>query len=390
MAPGCSGKPAWQNKNRVSSNFQLKDFGHRVCDFIESCTQSDSVEEFSASERSKHQSFESLARELFHFQYEHNAPYRRICEYRGVSPGSLTSWKDIPAVPTSAFKELEISCIEPKKRTRVFHSSGTTSQQPSRHFHHGESLRIYEGSLWSWFQVRFAKAVNAPAARLSFISLTPRAEDSPHSSLAHMFEFLSEKPIWASTDFMGSIGADGGWTLPLKGTAAVLQRCVSEQQPVLLVGTAFLFVHLLDYLEESETRLKLPHGSMIMETGGYKGRSRTVPKEKLYQQLAETLGVTAGEIVSEYGMSELSSQGYDTISRRLYFPPWARVQIVSPETGGEVSEGETGLVRVFDLANVYSVMAVQTEDLGVSHGNGFELLGRATAAEPRGCSLLAV
>ena len=96
-------------------------------------------------------------------------------------------------------------------------------------------------------------------------------------------------------------------------------------------------------------------------------------------------------------MSELSSQAYDSIAgniqskaRVFKFPPWARAQIINPETGREVREGETGLIRIFDLANVYSVMAVQSEDLGVRRGDGFELLGRATLAESRGCSLMSV
>jgi hypothetical protein len=132
-----------------------------------------------------------------------------------------------------------------------------------------------------------------------------------------------------------------------------------------------------------------------METGGYKGRSRELPKSELHAMMREWLGVTEGQILCEYGMSELSSQAYDgavgEASRGVfYFPPWARAQIVSPETGREVSEGETGLVRIFDLANVYSVMAIQTEDLGVRRGDGFELLGRAAMAEARGCSLASV
>ena len=104
-------------------------------------------------------------------------------------------------------------------------------------------------------------------------------------------------------------------------------------------------------------------------------------------------------IVCEYGMSELSSQAYDAtfgpsrftfhVSRTFRFPPWTRVQIISPESGREVGEGETGLIRVLDLANVYSVMAIQSEDLGIRCGDGFTLAGRAVSAEPRGCSLQA-
>lgn len=146
-----------------------------------------------------------------------------------------------------------------------------------------------------------------------------------------------------------------------------------------------------------------------METGGYKGRSRSLPRSELHGLITQHLGVPPADIVCEYGMSELSSQAYyygmgadgarvpgdasascpSPLSTRCYrFPPWARAQIISPETGREVADGEPGLIRVFDLANVFSVMAIQTEDLAIRRGDGFELLGRAVEAEPRGCSLL--
>jgi hypothetical protein len=109
---------------------------------------------------------------------------------------------------------------------------------------------------------------------------------------------------------------------------------------------------------------------------------------ELHALIKERLGVPPENIVGEYGMSELSSQAYATASGRFQFPPWARVQIISPETSREVGEDETGLIRVFDLANVFSVAAIQTEDLGIRCGDGFELIGRAQLAEPRGCSLM--
>jgi hypothetical protein len=204
----------------------------------------------------------------------------------------------------------------------------------------------------------------------------------------------------------------------------------------LLLGTAFSFVHLVDFLEEKDLRLQLPPGSRVMETGGYKNRSRTMPKAELHALITEYLGIAAENIVCEYGMSELSSQAYDCsltsplpsplpsewerrgdrertrvdaqiaegvrqgqssvavntiasdVPKIFHFPSWARVQIISPETGREVADGETGLIRVFDLANVFSVAAIQTEDLGVRHGEGFELIGRVKPAEARGCSLM--
>ncbi len=153
-------------------------------------------------------------------------------------------------------------------------------------------------------------------------------------------------------------------------------------------------MHLLDFLAEKICGFELPAGSRVMETGGYKNRSRAMPKAELHALITERLGVPRENIICEYGMSELSSQAYDQKSNckirnaRFRFPPWARVQIISPETGREVADGETGLIRVFDLANVFSVAAIQTEDLGVRRGDGFELIGRAQLAEPRGCSLM--
>jgi hypothetical protein len=164
---------------------------------------------------------------------------------------------------------------------------------------------------------------------------------------------------------------------------------LKTQNSKLILGTAFSFVHLLDYLAEKNCSFQLPLGSCVMETGGYKNRSRSLPKTELHALITKHLGVPLESIICEYGMSELSSQAYDSGAERAFrFPPWARVKIISPETGREVAESETGLIRIFDLANVFSVAAIQTEDLGVRRGDGFELIGRAQLAEPRGCSLM--
>ena len=176
---------------------------------------------------------------------------------------------------------------------------------------------------------------------------------------------------------------------------AALRLGAGAEQSVILLGTAFSFVHLLDHLAKQKRHLQLSPGSRVLETGGYKGRSRSLPQTELHALLTSFLNIPAAQIVCEYGMSELSSQAYDRSAgnrtnpqRRFQFPPWTRVKIISPETGRGVAEGETGLLRIYDLANVRSVMALQTEDLAVRRGDGFELVGRAALAEPRGCSLL--
>jgi hypothetical protein len=346
--------------------------------------------------------FDGLALELFQLQFRHNDVYQKICRARGQTPEAVRHWVQIPAVPTSAFKELELTCLPPAERTAVFHSSGTTEQKPSRHFHGAESLALYETSLWAWFQPNCGLRV----ADDELICLTPPSEQAPNSSLVHMFETIWQRSGGASvragrSPFYGRGGSGGAWTLDFESVLAALGNNAKSEirNPKLILGTAFSFVHLLDHLAENKLKLQLPPGSRVMETGGYKNRSRSLPKAELHALITEWLGVTPGHIICEYGMSELSSQAYDSpiqnskfgvqnLERQFRFPPWARAQIVSPETGREVTDGETGLIRIFDLANVFSVAAIQTEDLGVRRGQGFELVGRASSAESRGCSLM--
>ncbi len=352
--------------------------------------------------------FNALALELFALQFKHNAAYRKICEAREVTPEFIEHWTQIPAVPTSAFKELELTCLPPEERTAVFHSSGTTAQKPSRHFHSVESLNVYETSLWPWFLANVWPDLRFAIYDLRLICLTPPPVQARHSSLVHMLETVRSRVCEsAGRSFFGSAASDGSWTLDFDAVLAALNSSLVTRHPSLLLGTAFSFVHLLDFLAARDLRFQLPAGSRVMETGGYKNRSRALPKEELHALIAERLGVTPENIICEYGMSELSSQAYavagdkwqvarettpschlSPVTCHFQFPPWARVQIVSPETGREVAHGESGLVRVFDLANVFSVMAIQTEDMAVRRGDGFELIGRAQAAEPRGCSLM--
>jgi hypothetical protein len=320
-------------------------------------------------------------------------------------------WTQIPAVPTAAFKELELSCIRSNERIAVFRSSGTTEQRPGRHFHCAESLKLYEASLLPWFLDNVLPDCRLPIADCRLVCLTPSPEQAPHSSLVQMFDTIRSRACEsADRSFFGKVGADNSWILNFDAVATTFKSAIGNRQSAILLGTAFSFVHLLDFLAEHNLRFQLPPGSRVVETGGYKNRSRTMPKEELHALITERLDIPAENIICEYGMSELSSQAYDGVAGRagcpqpaglrrgedtapylphhFHFPPWARVRIISPETGREVADGETGLIRVFDLANVFSVMAVQTEDLGVRRGDGFELIGRAELAEPRGCSLM--
>ena len=181
-----------------------------------------------------------------------------------------------------------------------------------------------------------------------------------------------------------------GWLAPRErffpGESARLLKVVSaEREPLVLFGTALAFLNFFEWL--GDRQLALPSGSVAIETGGYKGTNRSLPKSELYSLFQRHFGLDDNEIWNEYGMTELSSQFY---ARGLRSPhrggTWVRTRVIDPETGKECADGETGMLRVFDLANVGSCCVLQTRDLAIRRGSNFELLGRDPAALPRGCS----
>ena len=164
-----------------------------------------------------------------------------------------------------------------------------------------------------------------------------------------------------------------------------LARVVAEnRRPVMLFGTALAFVNLL----EQSSAMPLPPGSLLMETGGFKGSNRVVSKPDLYDRLASHFEVRVEDIWNEYGMTELTSQFYSRGAAGSHFgPPWLRFLVIAPETNREAPAGQIGVLRIFDLANLWSVLGIQTQDLAMARADGgFLLLGRDPAALPRGCS----
>lgn len=370
---------------------ELSILGARVADYIAISAGELSSEHHDNPEYQRHLDveFNGLALMLFTLQFGHNPAYRKLCEARKITPQCVSHWTQIPAVPTSAFKEFDISCLQPDQHTQVFYSSGTTAQKPSRHFHNADSLAVYEASLLPWFQFHVA-----PTKNLAL--LAPPPSQARNSSLVHMFETIRRHFAAPDTSCLGAVDSQGTWTLQFDFAIETLENASHSGERIVMLGTAFSFVHLLDRLAEKNLRFKLPRDSQVMETGGYKNRSRFLPKDELHALITERLGVPPSYIICEYGMSELCSQAYSgqTVEGRgehsshFQFPPWARARVISSETSAEVAEGETGLLRIFDLANVFSALTIQTEDLAIRRGNGFELLGRAEAAEPRGCSIM--
>ena len=338
-------------------------------------------------------SFNRAALELFAFQFENVSVIRSLAESRGLSPGGLDHWSQIPAIPASSFKEFDVTTLPEGGRSHVFHSSGTTGSKRSSHFHSDESLMVYEAALVAGFDAMVSPLLPKETC---VVSLTPPSAAVPTSSLVHMFEVLGSRIALGSltecSAFHGEVDQYGAWALDVDACAKGLKEDIALGRPVLLLGTAFSFVHLCDALQ---VPLVLPPCSLALETGGYKGQARELGKAELHALISSSLGICRDRIVCEYGMSELSSQAYDVGSRGLAsdersfeFPNWVRVRLVSPEHGGEVAVGEMGLIQIFDLANVASSIAVQTEDLAVRLKRGFRLIGRTVRSEPKGCSLM--
>ncbi len=329
--------------------------------------------------------FDTLARELFTHQVAHCAPYRRFCAARGRPPDRVGHWREIPAVPSGAFKEVALRSFPAERTAHVFRTSGT-SATAARGQLFLDTLAIYEASLLPSFRHGVLPDL-APGARFPLRVLAPSPQETPDSSLSHMFGVV-----------LAALG-DAGSGFDVEGGAlhapALLERLASAEAPLALCGTAFAFVHLLEAAAADGIRLSLPPGSRVMETGGFKGRARERSREALYAEIHAALGVPPARIVNQYGMTELGSQFYDSVlrepeaPRRKLGPPWAAVVVVDPASGRELADGEVGALVVYDLANTGSVLAVQTADLGRRRGDGFEVLGREPGAEARGCSIAA-
>ena len=333
--------------------------------------------------------FLALARDLFVYQVERNRPYAafaRAAGFEAARPPQRV--EEIPAVPAAAFKEARLATFPPHETAVWFETSGTTRGAGGRH--ELPTTRLYEAALLASFD----RLMLGDGARLRYLNLVPDPREHPHSSLGYMMGTLARAR------------GDGraGWYLRADGLDVErflrdVALAKADRIAVCLATTAFALVALLDALAERRIELTFPEGSRIMETGGFKGRSRVVERAPLYAEASARLGVPVEAIVSEYGMTELSSQYYDAPETRAgveprvkVAPPWLRAIVVDGE-GRPVAHGVVGAVRHVDLANRGSVIAVETEDLGAlvpsspSGQAGLVLFGRDQGAELRGCSL---
>jgi hypothetical protein len=329
--------------------------------------------------------FNTLALEVFAYQFQYNVPYQRFCRTRSQTPETVTRWQDMPAVPTVAFKELDLTCGPPEK---IFLTSGTTRGQEKRGRHLVPDLNLYHASALAHFMA----CVLPDNRRLPMLTLIPSPATLPTSSLTQMAEWvMTELGRDGSAYFIDTTGVH------IEAFADAVARAQHEGTPVCILAITAALVAFFTWCDTHAQQFTLPGGSRIMDTGGNKGTGRVISRNGFLQSCWKYLKVAGYYCVNEYGMTEMASQFYDNVlynrfrqsnePRYKISPPWVRTLVLDPETFEEVPSGQTGLLRHFDLANVGSVMAVQTDDLGYATGGGFEITGRAPGVEARGCAL---
>jgi len=316
-------------------------------------------------EISTSQEFESIALDVFRFQIEKNPVYSIFCEHLGRTKNNITSFKEIPFLPIAFFKSKKVVSSN-KIEQAIFSSSGTTGQITSKHY--VTDIALYEKSYLKGFESFYGDVSD-----YCVLALLPSYLERSGSSLIYMVDDLIKK----------SNHGDSGFYLDENDVLIEkLIRLDSQGKKVLLIGVSFA---LLDLVEKHQLNLK---NTIVMETGGMKGRRKELIREELHDILKNGFGTKS--IHSEYGMTELLSQAYSQGNGIFKNPPWMKILIRDTEDPLTLQEiGKTGGVNVIDLANINSCSFIATQDLGKNYNDGsFEILGRFDDSDIRGCNLM--
>ncbi|MFD2822849.1 acyl transferase [Lacinutrix iliipiscaria] len=309
--------------------------------------------------------FENIALRIFKFQFENNSVYRSFCDLLYKHPSDVKRIEDIPFLPIQFFKSHQVLCSN-KNIVQTFTSSGTTGSVTSKH--HISDISIYENSFRSGFKQFYGNIKD-----YTVLALLPSYLEREGSSLVYMVDDLikqSHKP------------KSGFYLDQLSSLTNTLETLDQQGEKVLLIGVSFA---LLDLVEVHQFQLK---NTIIMETGGMKGKRKELIRDELHAILKEGFGVNT--IHSEYGMTELLSQAYSNGNGFFNCPNWMRVLTRDTEDALTIqSPKKTGGLNIIDLANIYSCSFIATQDLGRTHNNrSFEILGRFDQSDIRGCNLM--
>ena len=309
--------------------------------------------------------FEKYALDVFHYQASENPVYKEYLQRIHCNKQHINSINEIPFLPIAFFKSHRV-VTGTHQEQQVFLSSGTTGMQRSKHFIVDNDL--YRQSFRKGFEFFYGSPRN-----YTILALLPSYLEQQQSSLVFMMDDLIRESHDKNSGF---------YLNDYKRLAAILPSLDSSGKKVFLIGVTYA---LLDLLEIQTFQLK---NTIIMETGGMKGRRKEMIKSALHEVLQKGFGVP--EIHSEYGMTELLSQAYSQGDGLFQTPPWMRVLIREPEDPFHLlPQGKSGGINLIDLANMYSCSFIATQDLGKIHPNGqFEILGRFDHSDIRGCNLM--
>jgi len=309
--------------------------------------------------------FPAIALEVFQYQYQRNPVYREFCDLMAADADNIRKPEDIPCLPVSMYKTREVSCHPGKAHPLVFESSRTSGQEPSRHY------------VWNpdWYRQSitgsFRRFIGEPAD-FAILALLPSYLERENASLVYMARYLMEL----------SGHPDNGFYLhEFDSLAEKLRKLERNGQQALLLGVTFA---LLDFAASHPVSLQ---HTLVIETGGMKGRREEMTREEVHTVLKKAFRVE--QISSEYGMTELLSQAWSGGNGIFHTPPWMRVMVSDPYDPLSLRKQGQGRLHIIDLANVESCSFLATDDLGKIHADGsFEVLGRTDHSEIRGCNLM--
>ena len=310
--------------------------------------------------------FKQLALDIFHFQYENNTVYNSYVNALAIKPSTINEIENIPFLPISFFKTDEIK-VGKFNAEVIFKSSGTTQTINSQH--HVKDVSIYTQSFTAAFEQLYGNLEG-----WCILGLLPSYLEKGNSSLVYMVDsFIKQSKFAQSGFYLYEFDK-------LKENLVSLERA---NQKTLLIGVTYA---LLDFAERSPITLK---NTIIMETGGMKGRREELTRMEVHERLKQAFSTT--DIHSEYGMTELLSQAYSLGEGIFQCPPWMRVLITDDEDPLFVQPSGSGVINFIDLANVHSCSFIASDDVGKLYPDkSFEVLGRMDGSDLRGCSLLTV
>ncbi|MGD0074961.1 MAG: hypothetical protein ABSD31_11555 [Candidatus Binataceae bacterium] len=330
--------------------------------------------------------FEAIALTVFRYQFERIAPYREYCLSIGVAAETVRSIDRIPPVSTAAFKYAELGGGAAE---RIFVTSGTSVGPNERGRHFVPRLEIYRASATA----HIGRMLFPDKRRMPILAIHPTAERMPESSLGQMIS-------WCIEDFgtEGSACVATRQGVEIARALEVLEAAERAGEPVCILGTTAACAAIFEALRADGRRIELAAGSRLMDTGGAKGQADPLDAVAVAELAARWLGIEPEMVINEYGMTEMCSQFYDATrfnsafdapagERRKLGPPWVRAAALDPVTIAPVEDGRVGLMSYFDLANVGSVSALLTEDLGTVEHGAIRILGRVLSSEARGCAL---